>query len=209
VVRGDTLFNIARRASSSVDALTAANCLNDPTQISRGQTIYVPNEIAAGEEPRSSNELVQIFLIIPEDNGASGLKVGCNDSAIAVWQDQEKTGNTATDLKASMEALFAIRTATYGQSGLVHSLDTTDVEVDNVTVEGDFATIEMSGDFLLIGTCGDARMQAQIFLTIFQYQDINRAFVTMNGVNLKQWFDMSGLTDDTDPYLRGNFGYLE
>jgi hypothetical protein len=169
----------------------------------------LPSEIVSGEEPRSSGELVQIFLIIPEDNGASGLKVGCNDSAIAVWQDEERTGNIATDLQASMEALFSIKTATYGQSGLVHSLADTDVRVDNVTVTSDRATIALSGDFLLIGTCGDARMQAQIFLTIFQYEGLNRAFVTMNGINLKQWFDMSGLTGDDEPYRRGDFGYLE
>ena len=209
VVRGDTLFSIAGRADSSVDELTAANCLDDPTQISSGQTLYVPNEIAAGEEPRSSNELVKIFLIILDDNGASGLKVGCNDSAIEVWQDREKSGDTATDLQASLEELFSIRTSSYGQSGLVHSLAHTDVTVNSVSITGDTATIDLSGDFLFGGVCAAARVEAQIFLTIFQYDGLNQASVTVNGSNLKQWFDMSGRTGDDEPYRRSDFGYLE
>lgn len=209
VVRGDTLFSIAQRANSSVSELTTANCLDDPTQISAGQRLYVPNTVSPPDPPRSSDELISIYLIIPNDDGASGIQVGCADSAISVWRDREKTGDTPTDLRASLEELFSIHTEIYGQSGLQHSLADTDVTVNNVSISGGVATIDLSGDFLLIGVCSDARMRAQIVLTIFQYDGINEALVRVNGNNLKQWFDMRGVTGDNEPFYRSEFDFLE
>lgn len=207
IVRGDTLFSIAQRAGSTVNALATGNCLTDPTAISAGQTLYVPTDLSTDEEP--FDNLVKVFLIIPDNNGVTGIPVGCGDSAIAVRRTPTLTGNTTTDLRASLIELFSIKTPDYGQSGFANSLYDQDVTVQSVTMQGNRAIIELTGDFLLIGTCGDARMEAQIFLTIFQYTDIQEALVTMNGTNLKQWFDMSGQTGDTDPYLRSNFGYAD
>jgi len=45
VTTGDTLFNISQRAGSSVDEMVLANCLDDPSRISIGQKLYVPNPI--------------------------------------------------------------------------------------------------------------------------------------------------------------------
>lgn len=42
VVRGDTLYSIARRYGSTVSAMTQANCLADPRRILVGQVLYVP-----------------------------------------------------------------------------------------------------------------------------------------------------------------------
>jgi hypothetical protein len=42
VVRGDTLYAIARRVGSTVEALTAANCLANPRLLHAGQALRVP-----------------------------------------------------------------------------------------------------------------------------------------------------------------------
>ncbi|MGD1991668.1 MAG: LysM peptidoglycan-binding domain-containing protein [Anaerolineae bacterium] len=47
VAWGDTLFSIARRYEISVDAIAAANDLNDPTQIYAGQRLIIPTTSAS------------------------------------------------------------------------------------------------------------------------------------------------------------------
>lgn len=49
---GDTLFRIARRAHSTVDALVAANCLSDRNYLAVGQTLYVPQSIQPTPTPQ-------------------------------------------------------------------------------------------------------------------------------------------------------------
>jgi LysM repeat protein len=51
VVAGDTLASIARRANSTVDALTRGNCLSNPNSISVGQRLRVPQTPAAPPPP--------------------------------------------------------------------------------------------------------------------------------------------------------------
>ncbi len=199
VVRGDTLYNIAQRSGSSVDDLAAANCLDDPTQISVGQLLYVPNPISDQDTPI---ERVEFYLIIPEDDGQSGPPVGCGDSAIAVWRDRAKTGSLAGDIQASLEELFSIETMAYGQSGFVHSLYDADLTVQRVTVEENAAVIELAGTLQLVGTCGDARMEAQVLYTVFQYSEFDSALITVNGANLKRLFDLAGTVSVDEPYMR-------
>ncbi len=42
IQRGDTLSVIARRYGTTLAALTAANCIENPDRVRAGQTIYVP-----------------------------------------------------------------------------------------------------------------------------------------------------------------------
>lgn len=46
VKAGDTLSQIARRASTTIDELVVANCLVDPNQLFAGQILYVPRAIS-------------------------------------------------------------------------------------------------------------------------------------------------------------------
>jgi LysM repeat protein len=203
VVRGDTLYNIARRSGSSVDELTAANCLADPSRIFIGQKLYIPKPVSPGDAPPTG--FIQFYLILPGDGGQSGPAVGCGDSAVAVWRDRARTGSLAGDIRASLEELFSIKTATYGQSGYAHSLYDADLAVQGVTVSGDKATIRLTGTLQLVGTCADARMQAQILLTVFQYPGVDNVLITVDGSNVKQLFDVSGRVGADEPYMRSAF----
>jgi LysM repeat protein len=194
VVHGDTLFNIAQRANSSVDELLAANCLHDATQVLAGQTLYLPNPVAM--------QFVKFYLILEGDNGQSGPAVGCGDSAVAVWRDRAATGSLPDDIQASLEELLSIGTQEHGQSGYSHSLHDADLTVQGVAVSGDAAQINLTGTLQLLGVCADARMEAQILLTLFQYPGFDSATITINGTNMKQWFDASGTVGDDEPYRR-------
>lgn len=39
---GDTLASLARRTSSTIEALAAANCMNNPRALQSGQVFYLP-----------------------------------------------------------------------------------------------------------------------------------------------------------------------
>jgi len=199
VLQGDTLYSIAQRCGSSVDELVAANCLHG-VNISTGQRLYVPGPVAPKQTP--SPQPIMIYLIIPEDDGRSGPPVGCGDSGVAVRRDRLATGSLERDIQASLEELFSIRTMNYGQSGYTHSLYSASLAVLGVAMDGDRALIRLGGTLPLIGLCADAQMEAQILLTIFQYPEISSAFVTLNGVNLRQVFDLSGTVGDDDQYSR-------
>lgn len=189
VKAGDTLSDIAMRANTTVQNLVAINCLANADQIFSGQTLYVPQLIDA--------PTARYMLVLLNDNGASGIRFGCNDSAVPYNSGLELTGVVATDIQTSLTALFnATNIPAPYTTALPRGL-----AVTNVTVSGDLATVALSGNLIPTGTCADARIQGQLLLTIFSYSGIQRALITLNGQNLRKLFDTSGLVGDNDPYL--------
>ncbi len=196
VVQSDTLSDIAERTGTSTDALIAGNCLSESSMIRVGQTLLVPQQLPPTP--------VSFFLIIPGDAGVTGPPVGCGDSAVEVWRDRLLTGSTALDIEATLEELLLIKSPTYGQSGYVHAWAHTDLEVLSVTVIGDRTTIELGGEFQMVGVCADAQMEAQLLLSVFQYAPIEYALIRINGQNMKQLFDASGLVEPDAVYSRAD-----
>jgi LysM repeat protein len=64
VQRGQTLFSIARRYGTSVDALVAANALADPTHIYAGQRLVIP----LADAPATSTALGVTHAVQPGEN---------------------------------------------------------------------------------------------------------------------------------------------
>ena len=102
-------------------------------------------------------QVVNIFLIALEDNGASGPAVGCGDSAVAV---QVEIPNTQGVLRAAMEALLSIKTQYYGESGLYNALYQSDLQVG--------------------GECDAPRIQAQLEQTVRQFPTITDVVIYIN-----------------------------
>lgn len=164
-----------------------------------GETPIPPTQ----ETPLPSGSPIQFYLIALEDT--SGTSVGCGDSIVAVNTGQSVEGSLQNDLRTALEALFALKEESYGQSGLVTSLHTTNMQIESITVNGDSTIINMGGVFSLAGVCSDARMQAQILHTVFQFPEVNSAAIYINGQNMKQLFDASGLEVEDTPYTRADF----
>lgn len=134
----------------------------------------------------------------------SGPAVGCGDSAVQVSSDWPIYGFLPTDIKASLENLFAIKAETLGQSGLSHALHQANLHVEDVTLTGSTIHIALQGDLPLQGACMDARSHAQILHTVFQYEGFDQALITLNGQNLKQIFNSSGLIPPEEIYDRSD-----
>lgn len=132
--------------------------------------------VAVGEQT------VNIFLIALDDNGQAGKLVGCGDSAVAVKVQIPKTLGV---LKAALEALLAVKTQYYGESGLYNSLYQSDLRLISVGIVNGKATIRLAGTLRLGGECDNPRVEAQIMETALQFTTVKTVEVFLNDRPLK------------------------
>ena len=202
VAPGDTLFSIARRGGSTVNALAAANCLSDPSRIEVGQILYVPNHIGGPDAPTMvPDEPVRYYLILPGDNGASAPPVGCEDSIMRVNSGLTRTGVVTEDVAAALTMLFNAQAQAEGPQ-YANALVGKGLAVASVTLNGSRLNVAIDGNLVLSGVCEDARMRAQLLQTIFQYGGFTDAFITIGGQNARQLFDASGTVPADAVYTR-------
>lgn len=149
---------------------------------------------------------VNFYLISSAESGQPGQQLGCGDTAAIASTIISGDSDLATTVQGALNGLFAARNADYASLGYVNYFDGMGLAANTLTINGDLATIELSGDLILTGVCSDAAMQGQLLLTIFQYPELNNALIRLNGQNLKQFFDMSGTATEDALYTRGELG---
>jgi len=157
------------------------------------QTLSPANSAFPALSPSASTatkQTVKVFMIAVDDNGASGKKIGCGDSAIAV---EREIPPTQAVLKAAMEELVSIKDKSYGQSGLYNALYQSSLKVDSVAIDDNGkATIKLSGNLQLVGTCEDPRIEAQLRETALQFTIVKSADIFINGKNLTEIMSLEG-----------------
>ena len=138
---------------------------------------------------RYGNAQATIYLVALEDDGASGIPVGCGDSLIAIQRPVEDTMDPVT---AALTELFSIKTRDFGESGLITALYQSDLTVDNVTITAGHATVAISGTLTSGGTCDDPRITEQIRQTVLTAPGVTTATITINGTPIDDIFDLQG-----------------
>jgi len=131
----------------------------------------------------STEQAVKIFLIALEDNGQSGILIGCGDSAIPVTVTIPQTQGV---LRAALEKLLSAKQQFYGESGLYNALYQSDLQIAGVAIEQGKAIIHLTGTILLGGTCDAPRLEAQIEQTALQFSTVNDVAVFVNDVALEE-----------------------
>ncbi|MBI5032012.1 MAG: GerMN domain-containing protein [Chloroflexi bacterium] len=126
---------------------------------------------------------IKLFFVALEDNGKSGIKIGCNDSIVAV---DRQIPATQAPLTASLNELFSIHDKNYGQSGLYNALANANLKVDGAAVINGKATIYISGTLNLSGVCDDPRVQAQIEQVALQFSTVKQVSVFLNGIPIEK-----------------------
>lgn len=135
-----------------------------------------------GNSPPTVNE-VKLYLIAIDDQGKSGEKIGCGDSAVSVTRTVE---TTTKPLTAAYQELLSLKDQYYGQSGLYNALYQSDLKLDSATVVDGIATVHLSGKMQLGGVCDNPRVEAQLKNTILQFPTVKKAVVFINGKLLEQ-----------------------
>jgi hypothetical protein len=136
--------------------------------------LQVPATTAVSNPTTASEQNVQIFLIALEDNGQSGMAVGCGDSAIPINVTIPRTQGV---LRAALEKLLSARQQFYGESGYYNALYQSDLQVAGVTIEQGKATIRLTGTVMLGGACDAPRVEAQLEQTALQFSTVSEVAI--------------------------------
>ena len=169
---------------------TATAVITLPTeQVNPTATITIPSltpvlSTATRVPPTSTavQQTVKIFLIALEDNGQSGILVGCGDSAVPVTVIIPRTQGV---LKAALEKLLSIKEQYYGESGLYNALYQSDLKLKSVTIDQGKAIIHLTGTVMLGGVCDAPRVEAQIKQTALQFSTVSDVEVFINDIPLE------------------------
>lgn len=149
--------------------------------------------LAASPTPSASQSQgvtkVKIFMIAVGDNGASGKLIGCGDSAVAI---EREVPQTQAVLKAAMEQLISIKDPTYGESGLTNPLYQSSLNFVSAAIDNGKATVKFTGNLVLPGECGDARVQAQFEETTLQFPNVQSVDIFINDKNLRDLMSQTG-----------------
>jgi LysM repeat protein len=169
---GDTLTSIAQRFGTTVDAILAANpTIENPNLIYVGQVIQIPTGTGLVSQ-------VKIYLVAIGDEGKSGQEIGCGDSLVPV---EVPIAPTRAPLTAALRALLAIKTETYGESGLYDSLFRSNLTVQSVAIVDRTAIVRLTGEMQLGGECDNPRFAGQIEATALQFSTVDAVHVFING----------------------------
>jgi hypothetical protein len=113
-----------------------------------------------------------------DDNGQTGMPVGCGDSAVPVWVEISPTRGV---MKAALEALLSVKDQYYGQSGLYNALYQSDLQVDSVSIDNNGkARVNLIGSLIMGGECDTPRVQAQLEQTVRQFPTVAEVAIFIN-----------------------------
>ncbi|MGZ9225053.1 MAG: GerMN domain-containing protein [Anaerolineales bacterium] len=152
----------------------ATNTVPPPTPVRSTATTISPN-------PTAAEQTVKIFLIALEDNGQSGILVGCGDSAVPVRVTIPRTQGV---LRAALEKLLSAKQF-YGESGFYNALYQSDLQLKSVTIDQGKAIIHFTGTVMLGGVCDSPRFEAQIEQTALQFSTVSNVEVFINDIPLE------------------------
>ena len=148
-----------------------------------------PTATVAPSTTPSGPQFVQIYLIALEDNGTSGLLVGCGDSAVAAQVEIPRTKGV---LRAALDKLLSIKDPYYGQSGLYNALYQSNLQVESVKIENGKASVYLTGTMTLGGECDNPRVQAQLEQTVRQFSTVTDMEIFINGRSLADALSLKG-----------------
>jgi DNA-binding CsgD family transcriptional regulator len=189
------VFVLANRSAQDTEVIpivqaSATSITQLPTEISLSPTTFyapkatpvllntattIPTETLV---TTAAEQQVKIFLIAIDDNGRSGKQIGCGDSIVPVIVPIPRTVSV---LKAAFEALLAVQTQFYGESGLYNALYQSDLQLESVAITQGIAQIWLTGTLMLGGECDSPRVEAQLTETAMQFSTVNGVKVYLNG----------------------------
>ena len=121
-------------------------------------------------------EEVDVYLVAVGDNGKKGVKIGCDDSLVAVTR---KIKPTVAPLKAAIEELLSIPHE-YDQE-LGNYWWGKNLKLKSVSITEGVATIHISGEGPFVGgICDEPRITEQIKETAMQFPSVNTVKVFVN-----------------------------
>lgn len=154
-----------------------------PTEITSVTAIPPTSVVVISPTTISGGQTVKIFLVAIGDNGVAGTKFGCDDSLVAV---DVPIAPTVGVLRAALNQLLAIKSSYYGQSGLYNSLYQSELEIDTLSIKDGLASIYLTGNLTLGGTCDSPRVAEQLKAIALQFSTVSKVEIFLNGTSLDE-----------------------
>jgi hypothetical protein len=129
--------------------------------------------------PVSDNPPLYFYMI------KVGLNVACGNDEAPVYAGVNRTGSLEVDVKSALNALFANHNKYV--TGLFNPIYQSRMRAKGLTFDPNtgVAVFQFSGSFVKPkDDCDSARMRAQIWSTIYQFDVIKKANIRMNNVLL-------------------------
>lgn len=155
------------------------------------EVLVPPTVEAALEQP-------VVFFVVSEEERIEVRRVGCDSFIVPRTTGVNRVNDEAANIRVALEGLLTMSTADINQEGQTNILADQNLSVSSVAIEGDVAVVDLRGTMMLVGVCQDAVFTAQILHTIFENSSVNSAQVMVEGQNLKQIMDASGLVMPED-----------
>lgn len=95
-------------------------------------------------------------------------------------------------VKAALQSLFAERNFDVGSSGLMNALYQSELTVQDVTIQGDTVTVNLSGQPMSAGTCADPQIIAQLENTAIANAGTYTAEILVNGEPIQDAMSQKG-----------------
>ncbi len=121
------------------------------------------------------------YMVALGDNGANGILVGCQDSLVEVTIPIWETDSLEAKIAATLTVLLSYDDANFGESGYNNGLYLNDATVEDVTIVGSTATVNLSGSIPSGGVCQDPRIVGQLEETVKAFEGIDTAVILLNG----------------------------
>ncbi|NUL45478.1 GerMN domain-containing protein [Cellulosimicrobium funkei] len=95
-------------------------------------------------------------------------------------------------VEAGLEALFAERNFDVGSEGLMNALYQSELTVQDVTIDGDTVTVDLSGQPMSAGTCADPQIIAQLENTAIANAGTYTAEILVDGEPIQDVMSQKG-----------------
>lgn len=160
---------------------------NDISKIDTGKDLNTDSSQSEGGD-------FSLYFIALNDKGASGQKIGCDDSVVPVQQTSKNGGekNTQQLLTEAYQLLLSIKDKSYGESGFTNILAKSNLQLESLEIQGTKAIVKLTGVLNSEGICDDPRIKAQLEQTALQFPDLKTVEIYINGKSLDQWLSQKG-----------------
>lgn len=137
----------------------------------------------------SDKAAYNIFLIDIEGKGGSGKPIGTGDYVVAVEGSMKESQKKIID---AFTELFSIKEQWVGEAKLYNALYQSELKVESVTIDKGVATVRLTGSFMIGGALDGPRVQAQLFETVLQFEEVQEAVIYINGKKLEEVISLKG-----------------
>jgi len=139
-------------------------------------------------KPSSETMGVNLYFIALNDKGKLGIKIGCDDSLVAV---QKTLPSSKAPLSAVLTELLSLNTQYYGENKLYNALYQSGLKLSTVIINpGGKTTMKLFGDVKLGGVCEGPRIIGQLRQTTLQFPSVKEVTIYLNDKLIEDAFSV-------------------